>query len=635
MKILNAILGIIVVLLLVLGGIVAVLFLSGQSIQPVKPVQSSFIVLESGTAGDYGYAIYNYRGNGNLTILNYDLQPKHNITIINDSQAIQPSRLPELVSQLKTLEKYGYGVTVSNEPKLGNGITIIPSGALPSYALFNLQQPTFQGTIVYVGAKDLILSTGIKEVEWYNGLSAEQKQKIIVYTGTLDELLENQISLADEILYNKWMLRSNDSFVLSGSGVKSITIPMDSTGYIRLIYDFDDLHGIYDSPYLKKSPHIIVPSPQSIYPWEKSSLQFELNKTEGTAILTVKRNGDIIQSEELRTVTDQNVFIKKLEYDNPGEYAIFVDDDSSNLASGLLHIKDLQISLLQKRGVSHTFSVTVDGKPLSNTETTVWIGNSSVTKKYYVTNGEMAVNANLNPGENVFNFDINGHTIHVIVNNKQENLLDFYLKYGLIGFIIIIVVYFGARISRRPIYRLRFGDSSTYIRQEIKLPLDRALECFKKIRHDMHLGTSPITTHEFTISLKRYLTNGADITEGNVEEILNKLVKSNHLKAHRDYYQLEGEGDVKRNVLRRIIREKLIESGTVFKEQGDKFILKDSEIGFFNEKFSKKAIIVVDSESEIKHILSSLKERDRASIKIAQTNDTLSFVTIDKLSGLL
>ncbi|MFH1521121.1 MAG: hypothetical protein ABID61_05740 [Candidatus Micrarchaeota archaeon] len=635
MKIMNVIIGIIAILILILGGIIVILLLSGQSLQPNTLPQSSFTILETGTAGDYGYAVYNYRGNGNLTILSYNSQPKRNITIINDSQAIQSSRLPELVSQLKTLEKYGYEITVSNEPKIGTGITIIPSGALPSYALFNLQQPTSQGTIVYIGAKNLILSTGIKEVEWFNMLSTEQQQRIIIYDGTLDEILETQISFADEVLYNKWMLQSNDSVVLSSSGAKSSTIPMGPTGYLRLVYDFDDLHGIYDSPYLKKSPQILVLSPQSIYPWEKSSLQFELNKTEGAAVLIVKRNGDIIQSEELRTVTDQNVFIKKLEYDNPGEYTIFVDDDSGNLASGLLHIKDMQVSLLQKRGVSYVFLVTVDDKPLTNTETTIWLGNSSITKKYYVTNGEVVVNANLNQGENIFNFEINGRTMQVVVNNKQENLFDFYTKYGLLAFIIIIVVYFGARMTRRPTYRLRFGDSSTYIRQEIKLPLDRALECFKKIRHDMHLGMSPITTHEFTVSLKRYLTNGADITEGNVEEILDKLVKSNYLKTHRDYYQLEGEGDVKRNVLRRIIREKLIESGTVFKEHGGKFVLKDREIGFFGERFSKKAIIIVDDESEIKQILSSLKERDRASIKIAQTNDILSFVTIDKLSGLL
>ena len=151
----------------------------------------------------------------------------------------------------------------------------------------------------------------------------------------------------------------------------------------------------------------------------------------------------------------------------------------------------------------------------------------------------------------------------------------------------------------------------------------------------MHLGKSPITTHEFTISLKRYLTNGADITEGNVEEILNKLVKSNYLENHRDYYQLHGEGDVKRNVLHRIVREKLIESGTAFKEEGSKFVLKNMEIGFFGEHFTKKAIVVVDDEAEIKRILSSLNQRHQASIKIAQINDTLSFITIDKLSGVL
>jgi hypothetical protein len=201
--------------------------------------------------------------------------------------------------------------------------------------------------------------------------------------------------------------------------------------------------------------------------------------------------------------------------------------------------------------------------------------------------------------------------------------------------VIMLLVYFGARFTRKPKYRLRFGDSATTIRQEIRVPLSRTVESFKKIRADMRLGNSPLSPLEFSISLKRYLTNGADITEGNVEEIIKKLVTTGTIEGHRDYYQLKGEGNVKRNTLRRIAREKLIESGTMFTDDGEKFITKDFEIGFFGQKFSKKGIVIVDDSSEIKNILSGLSSLENSKLKILQANNMLTFVPIDKLSDVL
>jgi hypothetical protein len=161
------------------------------------------------------------------------------------------------------------------------------------------------------------------------------------------------------------------------------------------------------------------------------------------------------------------------------------------------------------------------------------------------------------------------------------------------------------------------------------------LEGFRMIRRDMKLGSAPITPHEFSVSLKRYLTNGADVTEGNVEEILRKLVEQGRLETHRDYYQLAGEGDVVRNVLRRIVREKLIESGTEFHESEGRFVTPDFEIGFFGDTFHGKAIIVVDDKAEEKRILGSIGEKERARLRLQEANGRLSFLPVDRLSDVL
>ncbi len=620
----------ILLLALILG--LSVIFFSSSQDRSKEKSPSTFSVLENGTAGGFGYAVFTYRGEGNITALSYPSKPSMKITIINDSQAIEATKLSELFYQLKPLEKYGYSISITDKPLIGSGLYIVPTGALPSYALFNLQQNSSNGTIIYIGSKDLIVSSGIKKLSWYSSLQPDQQSRVVQYEGTLDSLLESNISLADDILKNKWMVHDTLPYSVSESGTRSAVI--GNSGYLRLIYDFDDLHGVYDSSYLEAANQSISPSPQNIFPWEKASLQFTLNKTNGTAFLSIRRNGKIIEHEELRRVTDENVFIKKLEYSEPGEYILSVDDNSGAIASGLLHVKDVDIKFLRKQGVAYLFSVMVDSRPLESSEAIVSVGNSA-KKKFFISGGEITVNAKLEQGKNTFNFELSGTNIPVVVENTQDPLPEFYIKYGIPGLAIVVIVYFGARMTRRPSYRMRFGESASYVREEITLPIERALEGISKIREDMNLGQAPIAPSEFTIALKRYLTNGADITEGNVEEILKKLVSSGHLENHRDYYQLKNEGDVRKNVLRRMIREKLIESGTQFKESKGNFTTKDFEIGFFGDKFTKKGLLIVDDKLETKRILAALDESARARLKIMQSNGLLSFVPIDRLGDFL
>jgi hypothetical protein len=635
MKLRTIILGTIFVLLLAVFGIVAYMLLAEPEAATAAAGASSFSVLETGTAGDHGYAVFNYRGKGNLTLISLESEPKRRVVIINDSQAIQAERLPELIEQFRALERYGYTVVVSDEPKIGNDIYVVPTGAIPAYALFNLQQNSSNGTIIYIGAKDLLLSNGIKETRWYDALTSQQRERVVQYNGTLDDFMDQgNISLAKEVLYNSWMVRNTTTRQLDGSGTNSATVKLGQSGYVRVVYEFPDITGFYDSSYLRAPPQYLVPSPQSIYPWQTSSLQFELTKTNGTAFMTVRKDGKVIAHDQLRRVTDENVFIERFEYEEPGDYVIIVDDNSGTLASGLLHISDIKINLVQHQGFTYIFSVIVDGQPLHDAEALISLGNST-PRKYYVSDGSLTVNANLQRGTNTFNIEIAGASMPLIIENDQDPLILFYLNYGVPSFLLVVLVYFGARMSRKPVYSLRFGDSADTLRQEIIIPTDRTLESFKKIREDMDLAGSPITPQEFTVSLKRYLTNGAEVTEGNVDEVLKKLVKAGHLECHRDHYQLKGEGDVKRNVLRRMIREKLIESGTMFNEVGTAFVTKDFEIGFFGDVFTGKAMVIVDDKAEERRIIESLSQSDRSRLRIMQSNDMLTFVPIDRLSDVL
>ncbi len=604
-------------------------------------IQPLFQVLETGMAGNDGYAIFNYRGTGNITVVSYDSEPSKDIFIINDSQAIEATRLPDLIDQLKTLEKYGYTVSMSNGTSMGNGIYVLPSGAMPSYVLFGLYQNNSNATIIYLGATDLLLSSGMKQHDWYSTLTLSQRKHILVYNTTLDEFMQKDGgSITRDILLFGATRQHNSTIRVSGSGLHTATIDLSNATRLRLITELDGLYGVYDSPRLQSLPPpanrtVLAPDPAAVFPWEKSTLQFSLKRTNGTAFLSISKDGNEVRHDILRRVTDVNVFLEKLQFSDPGDYVLRVTDNSGTIASGILHVSDLKVSLQQHIGTTYVFSVSVDGAPLTDSEAMVWLGNSSTKRKFYISDGLMTVSAQLNRGTNVFNLDMLGNVIQVPVENNSDPLLDFYIKFGIPGLGVILLVYFSVRVSKKPTYTLRVGDSATYIREEVRLPSAAALDAFKSARADLHLTNEPITPHEFSVELKRRVTNGADVTEGNVEAILKSLVKAGQLESHREYYQLKGDGDVRLNCLRRMIKEKLIEDGVEFKESGHKFVTKDYEIGFLGDKFTKKAIIVVDSDSELKSLLERLSDSERALLRIKQANDMLIFVPIDRLGGAL
>jgi DNA-binding PadR family transcriptional regulator len=629
-----------ILLVILLSGIILLLFTQVPETQK-ENAQPLFQVIQSGIAGNYGYIIFNYRGTGNITMVSYDSHPSMNIYVINDSQAIEATRLPDFIKQLATLEKYGYTVSISNSTQLVDGIYVLPSGAMPSYVLFDLYQNNSNATVIYLGDPDLLLSSGMKQHDWYSSLTPFQRKHILVYNTTLDNFMQqSNDTILNDILFFSAIRQHNSSFNVSGSGLRTATLNLSNATRLRLVVNFNGLSEVYDSPPLQSLPPpanrmVLTPNPAAIFPWSKSTLQFSLGRTNGTAFLSISKDGKEVEHDILRRVTDENVFLQTLQFSDPGDYVLNVTDNSGTIASGILHVNDLKVSLQQRIGTTYVFSVTLDGMPATDSEATVWLGNSSTKGKFYISDGLLSVNAQLGPGTNVFNLDMFGNVLQVPVQNSASSPFDVYIKFGIPGLGVMLLVYFGARITRKPMYTLRVGDSTTYIREEVQLPLAEALNTFKSAREDLHLTSEPITPHEFGVELKRRITNGADVTEGNVESILKSLVKSGKLESHREYYQLRGEGDVRLNTLRRMVKEKLIEDGVEFKEEGHKFVTKDYEIGFPGDKFTKKAIIVVDSDSELKNVLERLNDSETALLRIKQANGLLVFVPIDRLGGAL
>ncbi len=623
--------------LVVLSIILVALFSTDQ--QSALQSDSYFSNIQFGSAGNFAYSVFSYSGLGDVSIYSYSAKPMKKVYLLWDDQAVEATKFSSFASSMRSsLEQHDLDFGISNSSVSQDGIYIVPTGAMPSYVLSALSKNRTNFQVIYFGQKDLIISSGLKRSNWFDSLSPYARSHIIVINSSLDDFVDKgSISqLFSSILHMDWLVQNSTSMHVSGSGLKTISLPISNSSFVRVIYDFPLKKGVVDSDsFFAPSSQTLNPSPQSIFPWEKSNLEFVLNRTNGTAILSIVHNGQNVSAEQLTRVTDQNVFIRKLQFNESGDYLISISDNSGQFASGLLHVKDFSVKYRTHQGVSYVFDVYLDGVPLSDAKANVWIGNSTSSKSFYVTNGTLIVNAALPKGDSTLNIDIYGSKIQVPVTNNSDSVFDFYFKFGLPGLVLVVIVYLGAKLSRRPTYGLRFGEGVPYVRKEMRSKSSDIMGAFKKSRSDFGLGKSPITQQEFLFSLRRYVTKGADITEGNLESILKQLIKEKKIEGYKDYYQLPNEGSLKDNYLRRRIKDTLIEHGLEFDERGGKFICNDFEIGFFGDKFSKRSIIVFDDRLEIKETLSALEQSELSKLQLKIANNLTKLVPIDELGETL
>ncbi|MFH1222629.1 MAG: hypothetical protein V1492_06120 [Candidatus Micrarchaeota archaeon] len=596
-----------------------------------------FNIVELGRAGNYGYLVYDMRGAGNLTLVSYRLRGFREVTLINDNEGIEANRITDLAEKLKPLEKYGYTLRISERRTLGRGIYVVATGAMPNYVLDDLKNNASDGIVVYIGRKDLVLRGGTMYNEsWYSELTPEQKDRLLIYDGTLGSYLDSgQNNMSRDLMENRWSYESSETFAVSGTGKQTKKIALNNSKYIRVIYELGGARGITDSVELQSPQLVLTPQPEDIYTWQTATLQYDMTTTNGTVYFVIAKNGQEVNSERLRRVTDESIFVERISLKEPGEYVLTLKDNDGVIGSGMLHVKELQVVYAGKTFNKYVFNVTVDGQPMNGLTAYGSLGNSTDRRKYYVNDGELAIIALLDKGENIFNIEIEGTQFHITVINNESRIWDVYLNYGLPGLGIVLVVYGIARLSKRPVYTLRVPEGSSDIRKELRMNQEKVVDAIVKMKKDAKLRDYPITLAEFEMAVKRYLTNGADVTDGNVEEILRKLVDSGKLEQYGEYYQLPKEGDIKERSLMRAIRENLIEDGISFKETGRKFSTKDFDVGLYREKYDRKAIIVVENQEDIDKVIAEMSDRDRAKMEVKRANGLLTFVTIKKLPEVL
>lgn len=599
------------------------------------PSFSHFSILDSGIASNSFYYVVNSSENTLAQIITSKTPLYKKVVILNPKLSVGFSNesLLHLSSDLDSLKSYGFSVSFTNSTDVpSDSIFIIPNGALPSVFLEKLNSTN--SIIYYFGSTDLVIeSNSIKRRDFSNLVAS--LPNFIHVSPSLDQYFEStKGNFSDVLLYSSLSQKSYSNFTLKSSGIYTLSIDANDSHYSRLLYSNSGLKNAVD---MSASPYssIFNFSNNPVYPNQKTNLVFSLNRSIGPALLQIKLNDKTVSNESLGRLTSENVFIRRLVFDEPGKYLVFVSDFNGTISKEILNVKKIQIIPVSQSGLNYRFSVLLDDSPVQSSAATVSFANSSSSKKYYIQNGTLLISAAMPKGKNTLIFEIDGQSIPLEINNTSEPLFDFYLKFGIPVFFLILIVFIVSKITRRPIYRIRFNSTSSPSRFEQKISSSAIIEAFSNYRKDLSLNSSPLSLSEFNLALKKYLTLGSDITEGNLESLLKKLEKQNLLKSHNNFYSLPLDGDPATLAILRIIRDRLIENGINFNQKGNLFETRPFQVGTKDCTFTKNALVVFQNGSELNSYLVSLESSERSKVEIKIQNGTLILATLENFEDYL
>ena len=629
-----------IIALIVVAVLASTLVLALIELPQEKEEMGYLEIISKGRAGEYGYCLLHANGTGNLTLLGLDEKPKDRIVVLSEA-GVGMDSFDLFLDELETLNEYGMNVEIVGRADARNvrdAILIVPTGAIPDYILNTIGSTGTFNTLIYIGKTDLKMASTLRKDYWYTQLDEGTKEKIIIKEYTLDEFMDDpQLvqGLKEELLENRWAVVSeqNKKFE-SFDGETGLFVPLSESGYLRLVYTAGPRKGVDNSGILVKEP-VGIETDGQVYPWERAAVSFTLANTTGKAFYTVEKGGVILLSEDLGRIGAEKAFYYTYSFEDPGDYIIKVYDSSGMLASTYIHVVSIDIERTESWDVRTVFSVNIDGEPLKSGDLYVSVNNEEA-KRYPVIDGQASVPARLQGGDNVFRVQYLEYKKTIVYAREQAGPLETYIRWGPVILVIIIVVYVGASMRKRPTYTIKIEAAARQERNTMEVTRAEILDAIKYVEDRFGWENVPVTLNEIAYSIRKNITDGADVLDGDLETILRELEKKGFVERHGDYYQLTGWGDVKKNVLMRVARDTLVKNGVAFKEKKEGLDIGTAVVSTeYQPELPKKLIMVFDGEEDKRRFMGSLKGNERARLEVRRTNDLLRLVEIDKLEEIL
>lgn len=615
----------IVILLAAAGAIL--IFSSENEKEQLGERSGTSNAIEFGMAGEYGYAAFSYNGSGNATLIALSEKPKSRIVVLKQDY-LNTERYSYFMEGLRALEKKGFSISETEKIwEENNSVIILPSGAMPLGILERLDGLASSNEIIYIGKTDLVFSENLVRNEWLQNVSNFSRQHLVVVEKTLEEFYsERNFSLFSEIERNAWAEGNSETFEYEGSGNMTVFIRLNGARWLRML-------PLADSEELMQ-PSAEITGAREIFPWERLQITVQMNYSNGTAMLSAENDGVKTYEMELDRVRGDKAFFLTLSFPSSGDYLLRVYDDSGTMDAARVHVKSLNISFLNSYGNAYEFSALLDGKPLENSEIEIGLNHSANTVPGEVKNGKIVVRADLRPGENVFVFSLFGRKHYVAYENNQEGLLAFYAKYLSLGLAAVACAYAVARMSRRPTYRIIVPEAAVHSNVEIAARPSDIIAAINGVEQRYGWKSVPLYAKEIASGLKK-LSGGMDVAEGNVESIMKRLEEKGLVKSHMGLYSLSSWGDSRKNALRRMVRDKLIQAGMEFRESATGFSCSNIEVIFELADAKKQSIAVFGDNEEIGKAMDALDARKRAKIELMMKNGVLKVAAVDALDELL
>lgn len=597
-------------------------------------------VVSMGRAGEYGYSLYGMNGTGNITLLGLDEEPKDKIVVLSET-GIGMDSFDGFLDQIEELASYGMSVEVvgrSDVLKVRDSILIVPTGAIPDYILDTVSSTGSFNTLIYIGKTDLKTSGSLRKDYWYTQMDEASKEKIIVKEYTLDEFMdEGELveSFKRELLENRWAVVSEagEAFNETEEGRGSLFVPLPENGYLRMVYSSGDNKGVEASQFLPAEP-VKVDTEGDVYPWERAAVSFTLGETTGKAFYTVEKDGVVMLSEDLGRIGNEKAFYYTYEFEEPGDYIVKVYDSSGMLGSTYVHVNEIEIAREGTWDVRTVFSVKADGEPVNSGDLYVSV-NGGEAEKYPIIDGYASVPVKLQSGDNVFRVQYLEYKEDIVHAKEKSGTIETYVRYGPFIALLLVVVYVASSMRRKPMYTLKIDSVARKERNAMEVGTGDIIACINSIEERFGWNKVPVRINELAYSVRKHITDGADILDGDLETILKKMEEKKLVDRFGDYYQLSGWGDVKKNVLMRRVRDILVTNGIRFREGKAGFDVGTAVLSGDYFDSEKKLVVVFDGEEDIRKFTGTLKGAERARLEVKKANDMVKLVSIERLEEIL
>lgn len=607
---------ILALLILLFGGFIFFIFFFSET---KREEIGSFTIIESGRAGDFVYLIVEHNGSSEIEILVLNEKPKKKISFINRNFLIENSSSDDFLPYIKELERLGY--EIENEASK-DSIFLLLTGAFP----INLNISFSANPTVYVGYPNLIYDNNLVKEEWYANLSQENKSKLILINTTPHDInISTREKIYRIIKYQNWSLVNYKNFSLKGKGRKTLYLEAKNGTWL-LTYPFF-LNEVFPK-------ERIIEGKNEFFPWERPHFLVTVENSKGILKYILEKDGILIEEKNLERVRGKTTFFISPIVKKSGTYILKILDDSGLRDSFIFTIKNIEVKLVKNYGNYFELFVTVDEQPLKEGRITIRLAHSNNSLELPIDNGKVSFQAQLKEGENILLVRVFEFEDEIVIFNNYENPILFYGKYVLLAIFLAALLTITSKLFKKQNYKIIIPDINISLNEEVSITKEELCNIINKINLRFKWEKIPVSIDEITFELENTYV-GKKFNPVSVEWALRKLIEENKVESYLNFYQLKGWGNVKKNVLRRLIRDLLISKGKNFNEINEGFKLDNYLISISPKESELENLVIFEHEGDKLEFLNSLSEKEKAELNLKIKNGKIRIITLKELDELL